>query len=84
VSAHAAAGDRLVAVDLPPGEAGAAADELGRQAQAGLAAALAAEAAAALAGRRSDDLAALVAQYVALPRGVPATTEEMAWSPDLR
>ena len=84
IRARQTAGDRLVTVDLPPTEAAADADELGRRAQAGLAAALAGEGARALAAGKSADVAALVPQYVALPRGVPAANVEMAWSPDLR
>jgi tRNA threonylcarbamoyl adenosine modification protein YeaZ len=84
VRAQMSADDRLVAVDLAAGELEATAEELGRQAQSGLAAALAAEGAKALAAGKSVDVAELVPQYVALPRGVPASSEEMAWSPDLR
>ena len=84
VASAVLSGDMLVAVDLPAGEADAAAADLGQRAQSGLAGALASAASEALAAGRSADVATLVPQYVALPRGVPASTEEMAWSPDLR
>jgi tRNA threonylcarbamoyl adenosine modification protein YeaZ len=84
VRAQTSPDDRLVAVDLADGEMDAPAEELGRRAQSGLAAALAAAAAYALAAGKSVDVAELVPQYVALPRGVPASSAEMAWSPDLR
>jgi hypothetical protein len=32
----------------------------------------------------SEDVAALVPAYVALPRGIGQAAEEMVWSPDLR
>ncbi|HEY7598960.1 MAG TPA: hypothetical protein VH741_03455, partial [Candidatus Limnocylindrales bacterium] len=69
----------LLAEDVP-----AAALELGRRAQAGLAGVLATAAARELGQGRSVDIARLVPEYVALPRGVPAASAEMAWSPDLR
>jgi hypothetical protein len=76
-------GDLVVGVDIADEELGTAAAELGRRAQAGLAAALAEIAAEAVAAGRTDDLAGLVPSYVALPRGVGADAE-VAWSPDLR
>lgn len=76
-------GDLVLAVDLSDEELGASAAEQGRAAQAGLSRALAALAAEALGAGRSDDLAALVPSYVALPRGA-ATSRDVEWSPDLR
>ncbi|HVM29673.1 MAG TPA: tRNA (adenosine(37)-N6)-threonylcarbamoyltransferase complex dimerization subunit type 1 TsaB [Candidatus Limnocylindrales bacterium] len=77
-------GDAVAAVDLADDELGRSAAALGRQAQEGMAAALATMSAEALAAGRADELAALVPSYVALPRGVAAGEPEMAWSPDLR
>lgn len=77
-------GEVVLAVDLPDDELGASAGERGRSAQANLGAAMAHAAAAALAAGELDDVATLVPSYVALPRGVAASTSEMAWSPDLR
>ncbi len=76
--------DRTVAVDLDEPEVSADAIALGRHAQAGLAQVMATMAASRLAAGESADLAALVPEYVALPRGVPAAAQESAWSPDLR
>jgi hypothetical protein len=81
---HLAPDEPTVAVDLPADEMDADADELGRLAQQGLAVALASLGAAALESGELADVAALVAEYVALPRGVPVSAEEVAWSPDLR
>ena len=64
-------GERLVAVDLD-GRAPADATTLGAVAHAGLATALLAAGAARLAADDPDDLAALVPEYVTLPRGVGA------------
>jgi tRNA threonylcarbamoyladenosine biosynthesis protein TsaB len=77
-------GDLVVAVDLAEDELGVSAAELGRRAQAGLAAALARAAATEIRAGRWDDLAALVPTYVALPRGLVSAEQEAAWSPDLR
>jgi tRNA threonylcarbamoyl adenosine modification protein YeaZ len=62
-------GERLVAVDLED-RADAGATALGETAHAGLAAALLAEGARRIAAGDADDLAALVPEYVTLPRGV--------------
>jgi hypothetical protein len=75
-------GVTLVAVDLP-GRAPADALARGDQAEAGLAAAL-----LRLGARRlvagGDDLAALVPEYVTLPRGVTSMRGEVRWSHDRR
>jgi tRNA N6-adenosine threonylcarbamoyltransferase len=77
-------GEQLVAVDLD-GRAPGDALERGRVAHDGLAAALLRLGAERLAAeRRGDDLEALVPDYVTLPRGVTATTGEVAWSHDPR
>lgn len=82
-----AAGDErnLVAVDFGPA-AGVPAEaiERGRRAMAGLAEALASEGARRLATGATDDVAALVPAYVALPRGITRAAEDIRWSPDLR
>jgi tRNA threonylcarbamoyl adenosine modification protein YeaZ len=78
-----AAGEVLVAVDL----AGRAPDDAvarGERARAGLGAALVRIAAARIARGEADDLALLVPEYVTLPRGVRASTGEVAWSRDHR
>jgi tRNA threonylcarbamoyl adenosine modification protein YeaZ len=76
-------GEVLVAVDLedraPPD-----ALERGSEARDGLAAALLRLGAERLAHGGGDDLEALVPDYVTLPRGVTATTGEVAWSHDPR
>ena len=76
----------LVAVDLPPTATGVTASmaELGREALAGLGAALLSVGGLVLATGRRDDAASLVPLYVTLPRGVPEAVGAMAWSPDLR
>ena len=79
-----AGGAILVVVDLDHDDLPEAALELGRQALAGLGAALLAAGARALAAGRADDPATLVPTYVSLPRGVAAAGGEVAWSPDLR
>jgi tRNA threonylcarbamoyladenosine biosynthesis protein TsaB len=77
-------GEQLVAVDLD-GRAPEDALKRGRVAHDGLAAALLRLGAERLAAESSgDDLEALVPDYVTLPRGVTATTGEVAWSHDLR
>lgn len=76
-------GESLVAIDLD-GRAPADALERGRAARDGLAAALLRLGAERLALTGGDDLEALVPDYVTLPRGVTATTGEVAWSHDLR
>jgi tRNA threonylcarbamoyl adenosine modification protein YeaZ len=78
-----AAGEVLVAVDLAdraPGDASARGD----RARAGLGAALVRIGAARIAAGERDDLARLVPEYVTLPRGVRASTGEVAWSRDHR
>jgi tRNA threonylcarbamoyladenosine biosynthesis protein TsaB len=74
----------LLAVDLDQG-AGVPheAIERGRVAQEGLGAALLRLGTVALA-ERPDDVSALDAAYVTLPRGVPAAVGGREWSPDLR
>lgn len=78
--------ERLVAVDLPATATGISASmaELGRDALAGLGAALLAVGGLVLATGHRDDAAALVPLYVTLPRGVPEAVGALAWSPDLR
>lgn len=73
------AGEVLLAVDLE-GRATEAALERGREARNGLAASLLRLGAERLAQVGGDDLEALVPDYVTLPRGVTATTGEVAWS----
>jgi tRNA threonylcarbamoyl adenosine modification protein YeaZ len=75
-------GETLIAVDLD-GRAPADALERGNAARDGLAAALLRLGAERLAAG-GDDLEALVPDYVTLPRGVTATTGEVAWSHDPR
>jgi tRNA threonylcarbamoyl adenosine modification protein YeaZ len=78
-------GETLVAVDLEA-RAPAEALERGDAARRGLAAALIRLGAERLAAgdRKGDDLARLVPEYVTLPRGVAATSGEVAWSLDRR
>ena len=78
-----AGGERLVAVDLA-GRAPDKAVELGERARDGLGAALIALGAARLQAGTADDLAALVPEYVTLPRGVLSEGGEVAWSHDPR
>jgi tRNA threonylcarbamoyl adenosine modification protein YeaZ len=78
------------APDLPPGTpvaaidlAGRATDDelaLGEEARRGSAAALVRLAAARLAAMGGDDAARLVPEYVTLPRGITASSGEVAWS----
>jgi len=77
------AGEWLVAVDLA-GRADHGALERGEAARVGLGAALIALGAARLAAGDVDDLAALVPEYVTLPRGVLADAGEVSWSHDRR
>ena len=74
----------LAAVDFEDGVAPSEAADVGRRAVARLAEALATEGARRLASGVSDDVAALVPAYVALPRGIARAGQEMSWSPDLR
>ena len=76
-------GEALIAVDLE-GRAPLDALERGHVARDGLAAALLRLGAERLEQTGGDDLEALVPDYVTLPRGVTATTGEVAWSHDLR
>jgi len=78
-----AAGETLVALDLDD-RAPAEALARGASAREGFAAALLRIGAERLAGGRGDDLARLVPEYVTLPRGVAATSGEVAWSRDPR
>ena len=78
-----AATDVLVAVDLE-GRAPPDAAARGERAREGFAAALLRIGAQRLADGHGDDLAHLVPEYVTLPRGVAATTGEVAWSRDPR
>jgi tRNA threonylcarbamoyl adenosine modification protein YeaZ len=75
--------DRLVAVDLE-GHAPADAVARGDAALDGLARALCRLGAARLAAGKPDDLAGLVPEYVTLPRGIRASSGEVAWSRDHR
>ena len=78
------AGAPVMAVDLDAGLLGEDAVRFGSAAVDGLAAALLALAAERLAAGDTDEPAALVPAYVALPRGVRRGAEELGWSPDLR
>jgi tRNA threonylcarbamoyl adenosine modification protein YeaZ len=82
--ASAIAAGAAMSVDGEPGLLGAAAGRLGAAAVAGLPAALLAIAVERLVAGEADEPADLVPAYVALPRGVPRATEELAWSPGLR
>lgn len=75
--------DVLVAVDLDD-RAPADASARGDRARDGLAAAIMRRGVARLAVGDVDDLARLVPDYVTLPRGVHASSGEVAWSRDLR
>ncbi len=75
-------GEVLVAVDLD-GRAPADASARGDRARDGLAAALMRVGTARFAAGDVDDLSRLVPDYVTLPRGVRATSGEVAWSHDL-
>jgi tRNA threonylcarbamoyl adenosine modification protein YeaZ len=77
------AGETLVAVDLV-GRAPDDAVRHGTDARDGLAAALIAIGTRRHAAGEVDDLARLVPEYVTLPRGVAATSGEVAWSRDHR
>ena len=83
VEPDVAGGEALLAVDLA-GRAPDEAVEAGREARAGLAAALLRIGAGRLRTGDVDDLARLVPEYVTLPRGVAATTGEVEWSRDPR
>ncbi len=83
VEPELAAGEILVAVDLD-GRAPADASARGDRARDGLAAALMRLGTARFAAADVDDLARLVPEYVTLPRGVRASSGEVAWSRDLR
>jgi tRNA threonylcarbamoyl adenosine modification protein YeaZ len=78
-----APGESLVAVDLA-GRAPADANERGEVARAGLGPALIRLGAERLRRGAADDLAALVPEYVTLPRGVTNQGGEVAWSRDPR
>jgi tRNA threonylcarbamoyl adenosine modification protein YeaZ len=73
----------LVALDLDD-RAPADASERGERARDGLAAAMMRLGTKRYAAGEVDDLARLVPDYVTLPRGVIASTGEVAWSRDLR
>ncbi len=77
------AADRLMAIDLPD-RAPAAALERGELARARLGAALVAHGATRFADGVGDDIAAVVPEYVTLPRGVRAGGGEIEWSRDPR
>jgi tRNA threonylcarbamoyladenosine biosynthesis protein TsaB len=83
VDPQVADGEILVAVDLD-GRAPADASMRGDRARDGLAAALMRLGTARFASGDVDDLARLVPDYVTLPRGVRASSGEVAWSRDLR
>jgi hypothetical protein len=74
-----ALGTTLVAVDLD-GRAPAAAVALGARAVAGLGRSLLGMGAPRIAAGDGDDLAAVVPEYVTLPRGVRAPAGEVSWS----
>ena len=82
--AAATHGRLLVAIDLAVPDVPAEAQERGRGAVEGLGQALMTLGLRALDAGRMDDVAALIPAYVALPRGVAQSAEEMVWSPDLR
>lgn len=73
-----------IAVDLPGSGLGVDAAERGAQGLRGLGSAMLAILDERLAAGTTDDVAALVPAYVALPRGISPAVEGMAWSPDLR
>ncbi len=75
--------ETLVAVDLA-GRAPDAAVRRGAEARDGLAAALVRIGSRRHSSGEGDDLARLVPEYVTLPRGVAATSGEVAWSRDHR
>lgn len=74
----------LVAVDLYAAGLPPAALERGRRAIEDLAAAMLSIGARALAAGKTDDVATLVPAYVAMPRGISQSAEQLRWSPDLR
>lgn len=76
-------GATLVAVDLTD-RAPADAVERGERARAGIAAALVKIGAERIAAGTPDDLAALVPEYVSLPRGVHSEAGRVEWSRDPR
>ena len=76
--------DVVLGVDVATETLDGEALERGRAAQEGLAEALLALGARRAANGPPDDVATLVPQYVALPRGVTDAAREMTWSPDLR
>jgi tRNA threonylcarbamoyl adenosine modification protein YeaZ len=76
-------GARLVAVDLA-GRAPSDAVERGERARSGLAAALVRIGVGRMAAGATDDLAALVPEYVTLPRGVHSEAGAVEWSRDPR
>jgi len=81
----AAAGGRLVAVDLAVGGSiEARSVEIGRCAQDDLGAALLRLGCGRIARGEIDDLAGLVPAYVTLPRGIAGESGEIAWSSDRR
>jgi hypothetical protein len=82
--AEATAGAAVLAVDVSSEELGAEASRLGEAALDWLPVALLAMARERLAAGMTDDVAALVPAYVALPRGVHRAAEDLGWSPDLR
>jgi tRNA threonylcarbamoyl adenosine modification protein YeaZ len=77
------ADDVLVAVDLAD-RAPLDATDRGERARSGVGGALVRIGAARLAAGEVDDLARLVPEYVTLPRGVRASSGEVAWSRDHR
>lgn len=73
-----------VPIGLGPDTLGADAHGRGEAALDGLGGALLAMGRTRLDAGEQDDVATLVPEYVALPRGVSDAAREMAWSPDLR
>lgn len=74
----------LLAVDLEDPALPGAVRTAGAAALMDLGAAMLRLGAQALAAGRTDDASTLVPAYVALPRGVGASSKETTWSPDLR
>jgi tRNA threonylcarbamoyl adenosine modification protein YeaZ len=75
---------QVVAVDMPAESVSAVAQTRGAEAVTRLADALVSLLDERLNAGPADDVATLVPAYVALPRGISATSAEVEWSPDLR
>jgi tRNA threonylcarbamoyl adenosine modification protein YeaZ len=83
-AALAGAGLEPIVVDLPGSSLGVEGAQRGVQGLRALGASLLEILDERLASGDVDDTAGLVPAYVALPRGISAAVEGMAWSPDLR